>query len=69
MNQTPTIGRVVHFTTKDVTLPAIITSVGDDAATARLVVFGYHGSPAENVTAAFSALPAPGCWSWPPRVP
>lgn len=80
MSQVPSIGRVVHYhsygTPGGEYLPepraAIITALPDrDAGGTRsgvgLAVLNPTGM-FFNPDVQFSEEPAPGCWSWPPRV-
>jgi hypothetical protein len=70
----PTVGRIVHYCKGEI-MAAIITRVPDERESREgvsLTVFiprGHNGTVLamlENV--AYSADPAEGCWSWPPRI-
>ena len=76
--QKPSVGRIVHFGAKDLTvdvpydeaklirLAAIITLVNEDS-TVSLQIFGiWNVSPRNNVP--FSYTLEANCWTWPPRV-
>lgn len=63
----PTVGRIVHYTTMDseLTRPAIVVEVQEDDAL-DIVVFNLHGASFVGFVP-FSAEPAEGHWSWPPK--
>lgn len=73
MEQKPSVGRIVHYQAygtpggefKSLPRAAIIAGV-HDADECDVVVFNPQGLFFNRVK--FSAEPAPGCWSWPPRV-
>lgn len=68
----PTVGRIVHYLSlgsgdgkfPPETQAAIVTGVNDDGS-CHLHIFYKTG--AFDMVAPFSAEPARGCWSWPPR--
>lgn len=67
MEQKPSVGRIVHYTSKDGnTLAAIVNAVSSDDYT-RITVFLHDGSTLSG-DAPFSAEPKIGHWNWPPRV-
>lgn len=68
-----TIGRMVHYQPPidDGAEPwaAIVTKVVPGTDTVGLCVFDPNGlTRFKKAETRFSAKPAPGCWSWPPRV-
>ena len=76
----PTIGRIVHFhpavnpaSGADhlplLTYAAIVTDVVDvgDAREPHLLVMPPGQEPWHCTHARYSEVPAPGCWTWPPR--
>jgi len=76
MSQAPSIGRVVHYhsygTPGGEYLPepraAVITGINDaEEQRVHLAVLNPTGM-FFNLDVRFSETPAPGCWSWPPRV-
>lgn len=74
--QTPTVGRSVHYhrDTADKSIhveAAIITAIDENTGAISLAIFSTMEGDApvwskKNVPC--SETPAPGCWSWPPRV-
>lgn len=71
MNQSPSIGRIVHYMKYGTpggehpmeASPAIITKVSDDNLTCHLFVMNPNGCYF-NLTP-YSEEPKPGHWSWP----
>ena len=49
-------------------VPAHDPAAGEDPCAVALRVITPHKSDDYDVVAAFSTEPAPGCWTWPPRV-
>lgn len=72
---TPTIGRIVHYHSHwkpadaPVTPPraAIVTGVHQDGERVSLTIL-ENGGMSFKRQIKYSEAPAPGCWSWPPRV-
>lgn len=68
-----TVGRTVHYHSFHMApgstpkpRAAIVTGVSEDGERVSLTVFGQSGLAFKRAIS-FSAEPAPGCWSWPPR--
>lgn len=79
MNQTPSIGRIVHYQSfgtpnnehQSKPRAAVITAVwgpieGEEGRRCSLCIMNPTGL-FFNETVPFSAEPRPGYWSWPPR--
>ena len=72
----PTIGRIVHYyeSPKGILpnppLAAVVTHVygAGEETMVCLTVFPPFSSPYARTSIQYSESPAPGCWSWPPRV-
>lgn len=71
-NPSPTVGRIVHYQHRDVTLAAVVTGFPNDpsaraAGMVTLCAWQPHGADL-HVDAFYSATPKNNYWSWPPRV-
>lgn len=66
--QTPAIGRVVHFVYGDRHIPAIITDPAN-GLTVHLTVFPVGESPFTDLAGQDEAAKAGGTWHWPEYVP
>lgn len=70
MNQTPSIGRIVHFNDEGGPYPALITKVNADG-TLELTTFGSNSIYFQHCVPAASSVSEPPefrTWSWPPRI-
>lgn len=67
--QTPSVGRIVHFVNGDQHVPAIITDPGEQADSEQhLTVFPVDAPPFTTV-ASHSTEATPATWHWPEYVP
>ncbi len=73
MQQTPTVGRIVHYQShgspngqhKSAPRAAVVTEVGEGGVLG-LAVLNPTGMYFDRGVK-FSETPAAGCWNWPPR--
>ena len=70
---TPTAGRMVLFVLPNfptpVLRPALVIEAHGAAADLHVFLKPFDGTADYAPCAAYSAVPAPGTWHWPPRVP